>query len=238
MDCCVRKRRCAAGSASPRCPSRSIRTAPSSSVSRSAAGRPIWFSWISSGGFCKPCTSRAAILPRKAFSNSRSAPSTRWSGAFRVAAVRAFPDWECSAVRAVELGGADRRAAPRPRRLAELRYPPADRAHLRLACLLLQRCDRRLRRGAGAGNPGHALDFLYFYIGSFVGGGIVLNGSLYPGRSGNAGALGSLPVPASSRAGSSSQQLIRSASIYVLEQQLLAAGGDPGGALQLTRRLG
>jgi predicted NBD/HSP70 family sugar kinase len=77
------------------------------------------------------------------------------------------------------------------------------------------------------GNPGHALDFLYFFIGSFVGGGVVLNGSLYPGRSGNAGALGSLPVPASGQAGSSSQQLIRSASIYVLEQQLLAAGNDP-----------
>lgn len=77
------------------------------------------------------------------------------------------------------------------------------------------------------GNPGHALDFLYFFIGSFVGGGVVLNGNLYPGRSGNAGALGSLPVPASERSGAISQQLIRSASIYVLEQQLLAAGNDP-----------
>ncbi len=78
------------------------------------------------------------------------------------------------------------------------------------------------------GNPDHALDFLYFFIGSFVGGGIVLNGSLYPGRSGNAGALGSLPVPALGPTGSSaSQQLIRSASIYVLEKQLTAAGRDP-----------
>jgi predicted NBD/HSP70 family sugar kinase len=77
------------------------------------------------------------------------------------------------------------------------------------------------------GNPGHALDFLYFFIGSFIGGGIVLNGSLYPGRSGNAGALGSLPVPVSTQLSSGSQQLIRSASIYVLEQQLLAAGNDP-----------
>jgi predicted NBD/HSP70 family sugar kinase len=74
------------------------------------------------------------------------------------------------------------------------------------------------------GNPGHTLDFLYFYIGSFVGGGVVLNGGLYPGRSGNAGALGSLPV-ANSRDGP--QQLIRSASLYVLEEQLIAAGLDP-----------
>ena len=64
------------------------------------------------------------------------------------------------------------------------------------------------------GNPGHALDFLYFFIGSFVGGGVVLNGSLYPGRSGNAGALGSLPIPAAARGGgrvrSSSSAALRS----------------------------
>lgn len=79
------------------------------------------------------------------------------------------------------------------------------------------------------GNPGHVLDFLYFFIGSFVGGGVVLNGSLYPGRSGNAGALGSLPIPAGGQSGLvGSQQLIRSASIYVLEKRLVAAGRDPG----------
>ncbi len=42
-------------------------------------------------------------------------------------------------------------------------------------------------------------DFVYFYIGSFIGGGIVINGSLYAGRSGNAGALGSMPVPGRGR---------------------------------------
>ncbi len=78
------------------------------------------------------------------------------------------------------------------------------------------------------GNPGHALDFLYFFIGSFVGGGVVLNGSLYPGRTGNAGALGSLPVPAKGADGSATpQQLIRCASIYVLEKEMIAAGRDP-----------
>lgn len=78
------------------------------------------------------------------------------------------------------------------------------------------------------GNPSHVLDFLYFFIGSFVGGGVVLNGSLYPGRTGNAGALGSLPIPVADPAGSAvSQQLIRSASIYVLEKQLIASGRDP-----------
>lgn len=77
------------------------------------------------------------------------------------------------------------------------------------------------------GNPKHYLDFLYFFIGSFVGGGIVLNGSLYPGRTGNAGALGSLPVPAGVAGGVVSQQLIRSASIYVLEEHMKSAGREP-----------
>jgi hypothetical protein len=39
-------------------------------------------------------------------------------------------------------------------------------------------------------------DFLYIFIGSFVGGGVVLNGGLHVGRTGNAGALGPMPVPA------------------------------------------
>ncbi|HEX2525739.1 MAG TPA: ROK family transcriptional regulator [Geminicoccus sp.] len=64
-------------------------------------------------------------------------------------------------------------------------------------------------------------DFLYIFIGSFLGGGIVLNGSLYTGRSGNAGALGSLPVPAPGH------RLIRSASLYVLERMLAERGQDP-----------
>ena len=45
------------------------------------------------------------------------------------------------------------------------------------------------------GQTGDLRDFIYFYIGAFAGGGIVLNGSLYSGPTGNAGALGSMPVP-------------------------------------------
>jgi predicted NBD/HSP70 family sugar kinase len=67
-------------------------------------------------------------------------------------------------------------------------------------------------------------DYAYFYVGYFIGGGIVINGSLYQGRSGNAGALGSFPVAAE---GAGSQQLIRSASFYVLEQDLRRAGRNP-----------
>ena len=67
-------------------------------------------------------------------------------------------------------------------------------------------------------------DYAYFFIGSFVGGGVVLNDSVYAGRSGNAGAFGSLPV----RPGQPGQtQLLHNASIYLLEQRLEAAGLDP-----------
>lgn len=70
-------------------------------------------------------------------------------------------------------------------------------------------------------------DFLYVFIGSFIGGGVVLNGSLYPGRTGNAGAIGSMPIAApGTKNGSLTQQLIRCASIWVLEKKLLAAGRD------------
>jgi predicted NBD/HSP70 family sugar kinase/biotin operon repressor len=69
-------------------------------------------------------------------------------------------------------------------------------------------------------------DYVYFFIGSFAGGGIVLNGSLFQGRTGNAGALGSMVIPAAGAMGAA-QQLIRSASIYVLENKLAATGLDP-----------
>ncbi|MCB1497228.1 MAG: ROK family transcriptional regulator [Bauldia sp.] len=78
------------------------------------------------------------------------------------------------------------------------------------------------------GNPGQYLDFLYVFVGSFAGGGIVLNGSLYPGRDGNAGAIGSMPITTAGNDGMPMmQQLIRHASIYVLQNRLAEAGRDP-----------
>ncbi|MBB3059590.1 ROK family transcriptional regulator [Microbulbifer rhizosphaerae] len=41
-------------------------------------------------------------------------------------------------------------------------------------------------------------NFLYVYLGTFIGGGLILNGNLEPGVHGNAGALASMPVPRSS----------------------------------------
>ncbi len=68
-------------------------------------------------------------------------------------------------------------------------------------------------------------DFLYFFIGEFLGGGLVLDGALRPGRTGNAAALGSMPITAKVNGGVA-QQLIACASIYQLERRLEAAGLD------------
>jgi predicted NBD/HSP70 family sugar kinase len=68
-------------------------------------------------------------------------------------------------------------------------------------------------------------DFIYFFIGAFIGGGLVLDGALRPGRTGNAGALGSMPVMAKSEGGVA-PQLIACASIYQLERRLERAGID------------
>ncbi len=73
------------------------------------------------------------------------------------------------------------------------------------------------------GRRPHRQDFIYFHIGTFVGGGVVLNGGLYSGRTGNAGALGSMPVPGPTGA----EQLIDQASLVVLERRLKSAGLDP-----------
>ncbi len=66
-------------------------------------------------------------------------------------------------------------------------------------------------------------DFLHIYLGFFVGGGVVLNGSLFTGRNGTAGAIGPMPIPAK---GGGSRQLLEIASIATLERRIDQAGGD------------
>ncbi|MDW6020980.1 ROK family protein [Mesorhizobium sp. BAC0120] len=73
------------------------------------------------------------------------------------------------------------------------------------------------------GKGGTPRDFIYFYIGAFAGGGIVLNGGLYSGPTGNAGALGSMPVPGP---GGAPRQLIDIASLAMLERALNTKGRD------------
>ena len=66
-------------------------------------------------------------------------------------------------------------------------------------------------------------DFLYFFLGEFLGGGLVINGSLYFGRSGNAAAVGSMPAPGPAGV----TQLIHLASLYQLERRVERAGANP-----------
>ena len=83
---------------------------------------------------------------------------------------------------------------------------------------------------------GSALTFssaLYIYVGTFIGGGVVINGQLFEGSQRNAGAIGSMPV---ATPGGGEEQLIRQGSLFSLENALRAAGiDDPG---MIADRLG
>lgn len=71
------------------------------------------------------------------------------------------------------------------------------------------------------GNPARFSDFLYIFIGTFIGGGVVINETLFTGKKGNAGAIGSLPRPKLNSEGQlTSQQLIMQSSLYILEKML------------------
>ena len=66
---------------------------------------------------------------------------------------------------------------------------------------------------------------LYIYIGTFVGGGVVIDGRLHRGKQLNAGALGSMPMDEVGRDGQT-HQLIHHSSVIDLERSLAAAGFD------------
>ena len=80
-------------------------------------------------------------------------------------------------------------------------------------------CGAELVFGRGA----ELSDFVYFFIGTFIGGGVVLNHSVYSGRTGNAGAFG--PMPVMNNDGKTTT-LIDHASVYTLEMRLKAEGVD------------
>jgi predicted NBD/HSP70 family sugar kinase len=83
---------------------------------------------------------------------------------------------------------------------------------------------------------GGALTFssaLYIYVGTVIGGGVVINGQLFEGSQRNAGAIGSMPVAL--RDGSQ-QQLIRQGSLFRLENAIRDAGvSDAGMIADLVR---
>lgn len=69
--------------------------------------------------------------------------------------------------------------------------------------------------------------FLYVFVGTFIGGGLVLSGHIMNGERGNAGAIGSLPVGLASSGSGMPPQLLQKASGWQLEQALLAVGHNP-----------
>jgi predicted NBD/HSP70 family sugar kinase len=83
-------------------------------------------------------------------------------------------------------------------------------------------CGAELAFGSGT----RYANFLYIFVATLIGGGVVLNGSLYPGRAGYAGAFGSMlvPDPFGNRL---PQSLIRCASLYLLENMIRSEGKDP-----------
>lgn len=84
-------------------------------------------------------------------------------------------------------------------------------------------CAAELMFGQGSRYP----DYLYVFIGSFIGGGLVLDGHLFPGRTQNAGALGSMPAQHPAAVNGRAPQLMHIASIYTLERKLVARGRNP-----------
>jgi predicted NBD/HSP70 family sugar kinase len=93
--------------------------------------------------------------------------------------------------------------------------------------------------GCGLGRA----DFLYAYVGHFVGGGLVLDHHLFPGRNRLAGALGMIPVPLSGRKGERTAPFLKVGSISSLAGRLTTSEsgriwtspedwGDLGGPLR------
>ena len=80
-----------------------------------------------------------------------------------------------------------------------------------------------------AGRGRDLKSFLYVFVDTFVGGGLVLNSHLHGGIHGNAGAVASLPMGLASR-GTQPEQLIAHASLWELEQRYKAEGLDPTAA--------
>lgn len=80
-------------------------------------------------------------------------------------------------------------------------------------------CDAELVFGTGE----KPQDFLYYYVGYFIGGGLVLDGRLFTGRTGNAAGVGPMPVPGPD---GTMRRLMEVASLSTLASRLDATGLD------------
>nr|WKF62011.1 Transcriptional regulator [Paraburkholderia busanensis] len=94
-------------------------------------------------------------------------------------------------------------------------------------------CAAELVMGQGRGIH----NFLYLFVGTFIGGGLVIDGRLHGGPHDNAGAVGSIPLSgASGTARKPARQLLHAASGFVLEK-LLSDAGLPAAAAHDHRAL-
>ena len=88
-------------------------------------------------------------------------------------------------------------------------------------------CLAELVGGQGRQRP----DFLYLFVDTFIGGGLVLDSQLHPGAHGNAGAVGSMPLtPPDLAGGSIRTQLLGAASLLNLQRLYEEAALDPDAA--------
>ena len=108
--------------------------------------------------------------------------------------------------------GMDMSAALAPWEAIDLRAEA--QARTQLPVLLLNDATAACQAEHTYGRGKEFRDYAYFFIGAFIGGGIVLNNSVFEGRQGNAGALGSLR---SIGPHGESMQLVDMASIHQLE---------------------
>lgn len=69
---------------------------------------------------------------------------------------------------------------------------------------------------------------LYFYIGTFFGAGIALDGKIYDGHTGHAGSVASLPLSLPQKEHASPQQLLSKAGLHTLETQAISKGYTSG----------
>lgn len=100
-------------------------------------------------------------------------------------------------------------------------------------------CAAELVMGQGRGIH----NFLYLFVGTFIGGGLVIDGRLHSGPHDNAGAVGSIPLGGGAGSGGSgsgarkpARQLLHAASGFVLEK-LLSDAGAPSAAAHDHRAL-
>ncbi len=77
-----------------------------------------------------------------------------------------------------------------------------------------------------AGRGRSMKSYLYMFLDTFIGGGLVIDSHLHAGLHGNAGAIASLPLGLARAGGGAPEQLLSAASLFALEQLYAAASLD------------